>query len=308
MMPARRLVAAAIIPLLGCFTVAPARADEPPAGSIVTTVQPPAWLVHGDTETPLKPGMAVQDGDRLRTAAGGRAYLALPELSTVKIGENTEFATQAMDMTSDTQGHVFKGVLHILKGVFRFTTSLEGKILHRDVQIQVVTATIGIRGTDVWGRAGADGGLVALLEGKISMDMPGHADMKMDEPMHYMTMANSGQMEMNRTVTSANVADWAAQTDVKPGAGVLSSSGHWIIAVLSSPDAGDAQQLMTQLAADGYPAEDSTVNHKGHPWHRLVIRQCASYKDAKTLADRLKSLKLKIEPWIYQAPAGTGTS
>jgi hypothetical protein len=289
--------------LLALATLNRAIADTPPAGSVVTTVQPPAWLRHGNDEVPLRPGMTVADGDQLRTAEGGRIYLALPELSTVKIGANTRFSTTAMDMTADSQGSLFKSALQVLKGVFRFTTSLEGKAMRRNVEISVVTATIGIRGTDVWGRAGDDGGLVALLEGKISMDMPGHADMKMDEPMHYMTMNGSGAMEMNLPVTPDKVADWAGQTDVKPGSGVLSTGGHWTIALLSSPAEADTQPLLRRLAVDGYPAEDSNFTRKGKSWHRLVIRQLASYRDARTLADRLQAVNPGIKPWILKETA-----
>jgi len=283
-----RLIASSIV--LACLAVpALAAAGEPPTGSFVTAVQSPAWLVHGDSTTPLKPGMSVADGDTLRTAAGGRVYLALPEHSTVKLGENTEFATPKMDMTQDAQGSLFKGALHILKGVFRFTTSVEAKLERRDVEIVVATATIGIRGTDVWGRAGTDGGLVALLEGKISMDMPGHAGMKMEEPM-----------QENLAVTKDKVADWAAQTDVVAGAGVLTGDGHWDIALLSSPSADDAARLMKKLAAAGYPAEDGTIQHKGREWHRLAIRQAATYKDAGALAARLHTQFPALKPWIYE--------
>src|SRR5215472_11733173 len=213
---------------------------EPPAGSSVTAVQSPAWLVHAGTTTPIMPGMQVGDGDTLHTAAGGRVYLDLPEHSRVKLGENTEFMTPMMIMQHDEHGPMFKGVLHILKGVFRFTTSLVGKSEHRDVSIQVGTATIGLRGTDVWGRAGTDGSLVALLEGKISMDMPGHPGMMMDQPMHYMMMPAAGAMQENVPVTQDNVADWSAQTDVTAGAGVLTSDGKWTVALISSTSDADA--------------------------------------------------------------------
>src|SRR5579859_2203916 len=182
----------AALAALAFFAAAPDAANPPPAGSAITAVQSPAWLVHAGVGTPVMPGMQVGDGDTLRTAGGGRVYLDLPEHSRVKLGENTEFAMPKMVMTHDEHGPMFKGVMHILKGVFRFTTSLVGKSEHRDVSIQVGTATIGVRGTDVWGRAGTDGSLVALLEGHISMDMPGHAEMQMQQPMHYMLMPNAG--------------------------------------------------------------------------------------------------------------------
>src|SRR5579859_482261 len=256
-------------------------ASNLPAGSVVSAVQSPAWLVHGGMTTPLKPGMQVADGDTLRTAAGGRVYVQLPEHSTVKLGENTEFATPAMQMTKDDQGSLFKGVLHILKGVFRFTTNLVGHSERRQVDIQVGVATIGVRGTDVWGRSSADGSLVALLEGKVSMDMPGHPGMMMEQPMHYMTMGSTGSdMKMGQDVTQANVADWAAQTDVASGSGVLTDDGKWTVALLSSISDKDALDLMQKLAVAGYPSEDATVTIKGRQWHRLLIKQVASYKDA----------------------------
>lgn len=295
-------LAAATFSIAASGFAADAAPANPPAGSVVVAVQSPAWVLHpGGATAPLQPGMQVGDGDTLRTAAGGRVYLDLPEHSRVKLGENTEFATPTMDMNKDQQGgSVFKGVLHILKGVFRFTTSLVGKSEHRDVSIQVGTATIGLRGTDVWGRAGTDGSLVALLEGKISMDMPGHPGMMMDQPMHYMMMPAAGTMQENVPVTQDNVADWSAQTDVAAGAGVLTRDGKWTVALISSTSDADAARLMQKLNAAGYPSEDLQVTVKGKEWHRLVIRQAVSYKDAKAIEAKVAKQFPVMSPWSYQ--------
>ncbi|HEX2668286.1 MAG TPA: FecR domain-containing protein [Gammaproteobacteria bacterium] len=294
--PIRLVLVAAIACALG----APAWAEEPPAGSVVTAVQSPAWLVHGGAATPLKPGMQVSDGDTLRTAAGGRVYVQLPEHSMVKLGENTEFMTPTMQMAKDEQGSMFKSVLHVLKGVFRFTTSLVGKSERRHVDIQVGVATIGIRGTDVWGRAGNDGSLVALLEGKAEMNMPGHATMMMEQPMHYNMMPTGGEMQMNMEVTPDKVADWAAQTDVAAGTGVLTGDGKWVVALVSSTSDADTARLMRRLAAAGYPSEDVPVTVNGAPWHRLVIRQAASYKDAVAIAAKVGKTFPLMSPWVYK--------
>jgi len=289
--------AAASVPAVSS-AAAPA-AGNPPAGSVVSAVQSPAWLVHAGTATALKPGMLVADGDTLRTAAGGRVYVQLPEHSTVKLGENTEFATPAMQMTKDDQGSLFKGVLHVLKGVFRFTTSLVGHSERRHVDIQVGVATIGVRGTDVWGRSADDGSLVALLEGKVSMDMPGHPGMMMEQPMHYMTMGSTGSdMKMGQDVTPDKVADWAAQTDVAPGSGVLTDDGRWTVALLSSTSDDDTLDLMQKLAVAGYPSEDATVTIKGRQWHRLLIKQAASYKDARAIAAKVAKISPLMSPWV----------
>jgi hypothetical protein len=280
---------------------APAPADNPPAGSVISSVQSPAWLVHAGATTPLRPGMLVGDGDTLRTAAGGRVYLELPEHSTVKLGENTEFVTPSMQMTKDDQGSLFKGVLHVLKGVFRFTTSLVGHSERRHVDIQVGVATIGVRGTDVWGRSADDGSLVALLEGKVSMDMPGHAGMMMEKPMHFMTMATSGaDMKMDQQVTPDKVADWAAQTDVSVGNGVLTDDGKWVVALISSTSDADTASLMVKLAAAGYPTDDTQVTVKGKAYHRLVVTQVSSYRDAAVLAAKIGKQFPIMSPWVYQ--------
>ena len=273
---------------------------SPPAGSVVTAVQSPAWLVHGTTTTPIRPGAIVADGDTLRTAAGGRVYVQLPEHSMVKLGENTEFMTPTMQMAKDDKGGIFNGVLHVLKGVFRFTTSLVGKSERRHVDIQVGVATIGIRGTDVWGRAGTDGSLVALLEGKAEMSMPGHADMAMDQPMHYNMMMASGEMKMNMAVTQDNVADWAAQTDVKQGGGVLADDGQYTVALISSTSQKDTDRLMKKLADAGYPAQDTLVTVKGQQWHRLVITHASTLQDGKAIAAAIGKQFPLMSPWVFK--------
>lgn len=283
---------------LSATAAAYAADPQPPVGSVIAAVQSPAWLVHGTVTTPIKPGLTVGDGDTLRTGAGGRVYVDLPEHSRVKLGENTEFQTPAMDMMKDPQGSMFKGVLHILKGVFRFTTSLIGKSERREVNIQVGVATIGIRGTDVWGRAGTDGSLVALLEGKAQMDMPGHATMMMDQPMHYNMMPAAGEMQMNQTVTPANVADWAAQTDVAEGKGVLSADGRWTVSLASSTNPAETERMIKQLADAGYPAEETTATVKGREWHRLVIMKAATHQDALAIAASLSKQYPFMSPWV----------
>ena len=279
---------------------ADAREGDLSGGSRVTAVQPPAWLVQGALTIPVKPGKQVEDGDSLRTGPGARVYIELPEHSTVKLGENTEFAAPAMDMMHDEQGSIFKGVLHVFRGVFRFTTSLIGKSERRRVNIQVGAATIGIRGTDVWGRTSEAGSLVALLEGKAEMSMPGRATMMMEQPMHYMMMPVGGEMKMDMPVTQQKVAEWAAQTDVRQGEGVLTVGGNWTVALAPSTDPRDAARLMKKLADAGYPAEDTLATMGGRERHRLVIRQAATYEDARALVssigEQYPSLKPEVLP------------
>lgn len=116
--------------------------------------------------------------------------------------------------------------------------------------------------------------------------------------MHYMMMPAAGEMQMNVPVTQSNMADWVAQTDVAPGAGVLTSDGRWMLALVSSTSVADTQRAMKKLAEAGYPAEEGTVMVHGKPWHRLTIRQVASYQDAKAIWAQLGKQFKFMSPWI----------
>jgi hypothetical protein len=111
-------------------------------------------------------------------ATGARAYLMLAEGSRVKLGEAARFGLHTRSMQPQK---TFRGALDVIAGAFRFTTGKLKKSVPRDVAIRVGTATIGIRGTDVWGKTDKDGDLVALLEGKHRITRAGQAT-EMSQP------------------------------------------------------------------------------------------------------------------------------
>jgi hypothetical protein len=90
----------------------------------------PAWIErHGQTQ-PLAVGMAVANGDRIRTGDGARVYLKLAEGSTVKLGAD---ATLSFFSRSLRPQRDFKGALDVLAGAFRFTTDALQRVRSRDV-------------------------------------------------------------------------------------------------------------------------------------------------------------------------------
>ena len=96
---------------------------------------------------PLTPGTALQAHDRLRTGANARVQLRLSEGSAVKLGENAQFVIER----AEDRG-IFRAALSVIAGAFRFTTAA-GKGRTRDVSIKVKNVTVGIRGTDLWGKS-----------------------------------------------------------------------------------------------------------------------------------------------------------
>src|SRR2546428_9578137 len=102
--------------------------------AIVEAVQMPAWLDREGRVLPLAPGLEVKNGDRLRTGEGARAYLKLPEGSTVKLGESAQLSFRTEEVPA-----VFKAALDVAAGAFRFTTAVLQKLRKRDVSIKVRT-------------------------------------------------------------------------------------------------------------------------------------------------------------------------
>ena len=138
--------------------------------AVVQVLQAPAWRVHDGHRTALAVSQELVSGDRVVTGVGARARLRLAEGSTVKLGENAELALKDMVVPATDDG-VFTGFLDVVKGAFRFTTTVVGR--HRELKAQLRSATIGIRGTDVWGKTEETRDFVVLLEGKVAIERDG---------------------------------------------------------------------------------------------------------------------------------------
>ncbi|MGH8596217.1 MAG: FecR family protein, partial [Gammaproteobacteria bacterium] len=134
----------------------------------VEVVQSPAWLDQGGRRVAVAPGAAMDSEARLVTGAQARLVIRLAEGSTVKLGENTRFSFRHAPESS-----LYKAALNVLVGAFRFTTTALGQGYRRDIRATVGTATIGIRGTDVWGKAADDRDFVVLIEGSIDIEREG---------------------------------------------------------------------------------------------------------------------------------------
>lgn len=145
------------------------------AGEIsVEQLQANAYLLRNGQETPLAVDSKLQNGDEIRTDAGARAYLKLPDNARIKLGEN---ARLKIEMQQD-RPEAYRGVFSVLQGAFRYTAESIRRI--RDVKIQLSTATIGIRGTDLWGKQDGDNAFVVLIEGNI-MVQDGDAHIAMEK-------------------------------------------------------------------------------------------------------------------------------
>ncbi|MDP2824414.1 MAG: FecR family protein [Sulfuritalea sp.] len=255
------------------------------AAATVEAVQSPAWRDRGGITAPLAAGMELKSGDVLRTGVGARAYLMLAEGSRVKLGEAARFTFHSRSLQPERS---FRGALDVLAGAFRFTTGKLAKMRSRDVAIRVGTATIGIRGTDLWGRTDRDGDMVALLEGRIEITRAGQTT-ELAQPMTYFD-APAGRAAEVKTLDPGVFSKLARQTEIQAGDGAASLKGKWRVLAGAAATEEAALELYDQVREAGFAARIRPQEPKGGGWsYEVVLGGYASAAEAEVAATRLKA-------------------
>lgn len=253
---------------------------------IVEVVQAPAWRDRAGITVPLTAGMELQSGDVLRTGPGARAYLMLAEGSRVKLGEGARFSVHTRSLRPE---RTFRGALDVLSGAFRFTTGKLKKALPRDVAIRVGTATIGIRGTDVWGRTDKDGELVALLEGRIEISRAGEIT-ELTQPLTYFD-APRGQAATVKTLDPEVFRTLARQTEILPGDGAARARGKWRLSAATAASEAAALEAYDQIREAGFAARIRPREVEGGSWsYEVMLGGYASADEAAIAAARLQAV------------------
>ena len=243
------------------------------APATVEAVQSPAWRDRGGVTVPLAPGMELKSGDVLRTGPGARAYLMLAEGSRVKLGEAAQFTLHSQSIRPEKS---FRGALDIVAGAFRFTTGKLKKTLPREVAIRVGTATIGIRGTDIWGKTDKDGDLVALIQGRIEITRAGQTS-ELAQAMTYYD-APVGKAAVVKPLDMETFVKLARQTEIMAGDGAARAGGkaHILVAAATSEEA--ALELYERIRAAGFAVRILPRATEGGGW-RYELR-LGGYADA----------------------------
>jgi hypothetical protein len=289
------LVAAALL-LLGAAH--PAWAV--PVGTI-EGLQMPAWVERHGALRPAWAGMRVHAGDRVRTGASARVLLRLDEGSHVRLGEDADFVLE--DLTPPpTEGGRFRGFMNVIKGGFRFTTTTRSRAHERDLDVRVAGVTGGIRSADVWGKAAPDRDLVCLIAGEIAVQRVGQPPVAMSDPLTFYSVPKGSPALPVASVSPEQVARWAAEVELRDGAGITRPLGGWQ-AVLSSHRARQAAlEHQGRLEAAGYGAAVSSVEVGGETWHRVVVRDLSGPEEARAFGRSLEG-RLGVQGvWIVVQP------
>jgi len=264
----------------------------------IEAMQMPAWIKHSNGQSEaLKPGMAVQSGDQLITGQSSRLLIRLNEGSHVKLGENAQLNFDKLQPAEEDQGF-FEAIIKVAKGAFRFTTTTFGINKKRDVKVRVGVITVGIRGTDIWGKSNAEKDLLALLEGNISIQRDGEPEFTMTDSLSYYLVPKNKPAEPVQTIPQNQLAQWAAETELLDGVGVLAIDGQWNVNLMSLASLKAATPVKNLFADSGYAAEIEKFMSSGRVWYRIKIKGFKTREDATVFASFIDGLHGARKPWV----------
>ena len=264
------------------------------ASVMVLGVQMPAWIERDGRQIPLKVGTHLVRTDQLRTGPNARILLSLEDGSTVKLGENGTLRLEELSPEKD----IFSAAFEVLKGAFRFSTDLVMKNNRRDVKVRIGTATMGIRGTDVWGKATDEKDIICLLEGKITVNRGADEPIEMHDPLTFYIAPKGQPAHSLAPVPPEQIAKWAKETDIQTGEGAVRLGGKWRVYVLSTPSQNDALKAYDALGNAGYAAEISPVTINGVTEYHLRIPNLPNKQEANALAKRLEGQPGMDKMWV----------
>lgn len=267
-------------------------------------LQLPAWVERGGERLPVRAGMALAESDVVETGKGGRLLIQLVDGSFVRLGEDARLALTSLREGETEQG-ALTGLLNVVKGAFRYTAVGLGRMLKRDIQVNVASTTIGIRGTDVWGRSKDGGSTVCLIEGKVTLTHPARGEFVLDQPLSFFVAPAEGEPKPVGPVDPEKLKQWAAETDLDLGRGVLLPGGGWIVQLGSHDKETTARKIEKRLLAEGIPVEFTTVQLKNRTYHRLRVSGFDTQEDAKYFAAKLKGRPGIPKPWVTCNIPGT---
>ncbi len=252
--------------------------------AVVDAVQAPAWVERAAQRRPLSPGMVLENRDRLVTGSGGRIVVQLADGSAVKLGEEVLAGVNALQQSR--QG-LFNAAFDIARGAFRLTTDRFRRYqARRGVNVRVGAVTIGIRGTDVWGRSSGTQDLVCLLEGRVAVTHPLAELSEMDQAgQAYVAERGRAPQPLTRFAPE-EIARLASETELVAAGGTQRQGGGWQLN-FGRYDQLTVLALYDRLQAAGYAVRIRPVREGADYRYELRLPHLVSGDDARLVADRL---------------------
>lgn len=264
-------------------------AHAAPSATVVEAVQLPAWVERNGQRRPAEPGVQLRANDKAITANGSRMLLRMDDKSTIKLGEQTEFLIRSIDTSRESAvaPSEQKSAFKLVSGVFRYATDYTSKALgnKRELNLEVATATVGIRGTDFWAMTDAAHDAVCVFEGKVEVVRDAKPGIELDKPGAFWVVFTGQPEKPADQATPAQLAKFIGQAEMQAGSGVLLQGGRWRTVAASLSSVAEVAALRTRLQTAGYPADMLAKDGR----HEVRISQLATREDAEAVLKRLKA-------------------
>ena len=239
----------------------------------------------------------------MRTGASGRVWLAVDDGSVIKLGQQTRFALIRAEFRSDGDATLLDAAFDVLKGAFRFTSGFftaKRAARHR-IDIGLGAITVGIRGTDIWGRAGDDEDFVALLEGRIEVGAEGDPREFMDQPLTLYAKKRGQPASGLQSVELATVQNLAPETELDAENAIASSEGRFDLVLMSLQRTDLVESNLQRFREAGYPATAVPAVVDDAEFTRLLLRGLTDRAAAGRLAVSLQQQFGLAGVWIVEA-------
>jgi len=263
----------------------------------------PVWAERNQSRIPLSPGSALNIGDIVQTGSMGRAWISLPDGSVVKLGQNSRFKIDELEYQQQQQSALMTAALNMLKGAFRFTSGFfASKFTNKhQLNIRIGAITVGIRGTDIWGRSSADEDFVALLEGNITLEPETDASVELDQPLARYSKKTAHAEAAVDTVSRSELEKLASETELSAQQGIASIDGRFELVLMSLTDPKSVALMVKKFQLAGYALNIEPVIVNFEKFQRLKISGFVSRQAAESLAAGLRDeFKLDSE-WVRPA-------
>lgn len=272
------------------------------ADMVVEGLQYPAWVETAGIRKSLALGVTIASGQQIITGTGGKVWLKMPDHARVKIGPQATLNVGAVDIASSAETEIegtLQGALEIVQGAFRYTTTELSKFWRRDVSPRLGnTATIGIRGTDLWGQVDGVDQFVVLIEGRITVKPQASPEsLTLQSPLQ---IYRAGTPDID-TVDLQAVQALAPITELDAGTGVMRQGGKYRLNLASFSTAEQARQFAQELDQSGLASSISKVEVQGRVWWRVSVLTLASLQDGRALRDALARQVQVTSAWISQS-------
>jgi len=262
----------------------------------------PVWIERSQQIIPLAPGDELNEGDTIKTGDSGRAWLSMADGSVIKLGQDTRFLiSQANYQQAPSQDQpLLDAALDVIKGAFRFTTSFfnpKRKTSHQ-VNLKVGAITLGLRGTDVWGRSSEGEDFVALIEGTIEVSSDGDSPRVLTEPLSLYRKLRGQPVDPPTTVELNTVQQLGAETELSEALGIATTAGLYDLVVMSLQDPTLVSVVMDRFNQAGYALQQANVVIDDQPYTRLYLKGLVSQDSAKNLLNRINEKFGVSSGWI----------